>query len=247
VRDALWPRAARAPTPTPLGAAADDPWIATARAARLLSLRHGLETLPLALVAALERLPTVTLHRGRAVTALERAGPDTVRITTADGAAVVANAVVAAVPSATLASLLRAPADTMAAGALQGLVGSTDVAVVNVAYRGGSGVRLPWRAFGYLVPSWEPADVLGVVFDSDAFPEQNRHGPTRTVAGGIALNHTARRRVRCTQACGRRAADGHAGGTPVPRTVRRPRHGGDGDTRGGGAACAGPGTWSSRG
>ena len=49
---------------------------------------------------------------------------------------------------------------------------SCSIATVNLGYRKN---LLFKKGFGYLIPSKEKEDVLGVVFDSSAFPEQNRH------------------------------------------------------------------------
>jgi oxygen-dependent protoporphyrinogen oxidase len=49
-------------------------------------------------------------------------------------------------------------------------VSFVDVGVVNLTY---AGDVLPVQGFGYLIPSSEPSDILGVVFDSCALPEQD--------------------------------------------------------------------------
>lgn len=41
---------------------------------------------------------------------------------------------------------------------------------------------LPKRGFGYLVPSREKEDLLGMIFDSSVFPQQNSKGETRLTA-----------------------------------------------------------------
>ncbi len=51
--------------------------------------------------------------------------------------------------------------------------------VVNLAFEGDV---LPKKGFGYLVPTQEKESVLGVVFDSAIFPEQNRGQETRLTA-----------------------------------------------------------------
>jgi len=51
--------------------------------------------------------------------------------------------------------------------------------VVNVAY---SSDVLSKKGFGYLVPSKEKESLLGVIFDSSIFPEQNKQGQTRLTA-----------------------------------------------------------------
>ncbi|OMH81334.1 Protoporphyrinogen oxidase [Zancudomyces culisetae] len=50
----------------------------------------------------------------------------------------------------------------------------SSVVVVNIAYKGIN--PIPYRGFGFLVPrdAWESTDVIGVVFDSQCLPEQDR-------------------------------------------------------------------------
>lgn len=49
---------------------------------------------------------------------------------------------------------------------------SADLALVNVGYKAN---LLNFKGFGYLVPREEQEQILGVVWDSSAFPQQNRH------------------------------------------------------------------------
>lgn len=51
--------------------------------------------------------------------------------------------------------------------------------VVNLAY---AGDVLPRKGFGYLVPSQENESLIGAIFDSAAFPQQNTHNETRLTA-----------------------------------------------------------------
>ena len=106
------------------------------------------------------------------------------QVTTSAGTVLEADHVVSALPSASLAGLLGpAPADAAIAGVLRSME-TVDVGVVNVAY---AERCLPLVGFGYLVPSWEPSDVLGVIFDSSAFPEQNTCVDRPRPAGGSWL------------------------------------------------------------
>ncbi|NXV53899.1 PPOX oxidase, partial [Uria aalge] len=56
---------------------------------------------------------------------------------------------------------------------------AASVAVVNLQYQG---VTLPVTGFGHLVPSSEDASLLGIVYDSVAFPEHDGAG-----AGSVRL------------------------------------------------------------
>ena len=49
-----------------------------------------------------------------------------------------------------------------------------DVALANLEYDGSPDAVLPVRGFGHLVPATEPSNVLGIVYDSCAFPEHDR-------------------------------------------------------------------------
>uniref|UniRef100_A0A6A7FRL0 Protoporphyrinogen oxidase n=1 Tax=Hirondellea gigas TaxID=1518452 RepID=A0A6A7FRL0_9CRUS len=59
------------------------------------------------------------------------------------------------------------------------------VGVVNLVYEGNSIVKQ--AAFGYLVPSSEPSNVLGVIFDTCAFPQENKTVLT-VMMGGYWFN-----------------------------------------------------------
>nr|XP_015224266.1 PREDICTED: protoporphyrinogen oxidase [Lepisosteus oculatus] len=54
---------------------------------------------------------------------------------------------------------------------------SVTVAVVNLEYEGSV---LPFTGFGHLVPSFENGALLGIVYDSVAFPQHNRRGDPST-------------------------------------------------------------------
>lgn len=60
---------------------------------------------------------------------------------------------------------------------------STSLTVVNVAYQN---LKLNYPGFGYLVPTSEKEKVLGVVFDSSIFPQQNSKNETRLT---VMLRH----------------------------------------------------------
>nr|XP_060499211.1 protoporphyrinogen oxidase [Panthera onca] len=83
-----------------------------------------------------------------------------------------ADHVISAVPASVLGKLLPAEAAPLAR-ALSAIT-AVSVAVVNLQYRG---ARLPVQGFGHLVPSSEDPGVLGIVYDSVAFPEQDGSPP----------------------------------------------------------------------
>lgn len=81
--------------------------------------------------------------------------------------------VVLALPAAGAASLFRE--DQEAQTFFDAIKGKT-IHVVNVAY---TEPVLKQKGFGYLVPSSEHDKIMGVVFDSSIFPEQNKDKETR--------------------------------------------------------------------
>ena len=49
-----------------------------------------------------------------------------------------------------------------------------DVAVISMEYSGSPQVNLPHQGFGHLVPSIEPSNSMGVIYDSCCFPRHDR-------------------------------------------------------------------------
>nr|XP_041577056.1 protoporphyrinogen oxidase isoform X4 [Taeniopygia guttata] len=128
------------------------------------SLRGGMESLPRALVAFVSPRCELRCHaplahlchrRGRWQLSL----PD---------ATISADHVVSAIPAAALARALPAEAEPLARELRA--IPAASVAVVNLQYEG---VALPVTGFGHLVPSSEDPALLGIVYDSVAFPEHD--------------------------------------------------------------------------
>ncbi|KAJ8035237.1 Protoporphyrinogen oxidase [Holothuria leucospilota] len=86
-----------------------------------------------------------------------------------------ARKVMCSLPAKNLAKILS-PAHAHLANLLAEIQ-SVSVAVINLEFEG---KVLPLEGFGYLVPSSEPCQVLGVVFDSCTFPEHNHPGSETT-------------------------------------------------------------------
>ncbi|NXG13839.1 PPOX oxidase, partial [Grallaria varia] len=84
---------------------------------------------------------------------------------------ITADHVVSAVPAAALAQVLPPEAEPMARELRD--IPAASVAVVNLQYRG---VSLPVTGFGHLVPSSEDPALLGIVYDSVAFPQHDGAG-----------------------------------------------------------------------
>ena len=89
--------------------------------------------------------------------------------------------VVFALPSHCLSKILRRsqvssektnPFVTL--GITLGHIHWVDVAVTNVEFEGSVNENLPFNGFGHLIPANENSSVLGIVYDSCAFPQHDR-------------------------------------------------------------------------
>ncbi|XP_054443840.1 protoporphyrinogen oxidase isoform X3 [Pteronotus mesoamericanus] len=154
------------------------------------SLRGGLEMLPQALTAHLTRRGVAVL-RGQPVSGLSLQADGRWKVSLGDRC-LEADHVISAVPASgdgvaalpfpswgagsgrflVLSKLL--PAEAAPLARVLGTIAAVSVAVVNLQYRG---ARLPVQGFGHLVPSSEDPGILGVVYDSVAFPEQDGSPP----------------------------------------------------------------------
>ncbi|KAJ7384259.1 hypothetical protein OS493_022891 [Desmophyllum pertusum] len=83
--------------------------------------------------------------------------------------------VISGLPAQTLANIL--PKDCVELASELRNIQATTAGVVNLEYEGSV---VPMEGFGYLVPSSEPLQVLGIIFDSCAFPENDRRGQKTT-------------------------------------------------------------------
>ncbi|XP_006038252.1 protoporphyrinogen oxidase, partial [Alligator sinensis] len=150
------------------GPALDSALIRRARAERWSqwSLRSGMETLPEALLD-FTHSHGVELHCHAAPKRLQRTADQRWQIILEDGS-IMADHVISAIPAGALADLLPDEARPLAQ-ALRGIQ-AVSVGVVNLQY---DDATLPVTGFGHLVPSFENSSLLGIVYDSVAFPEQN--------------------------------------------------------------------------
>ncbi|XP_074896733.1 protoporphyrinogen oxidase isoform X3 [Buteo buteo] len=133
------------------------------------SLRGGMESLAQALAAFL-RPRGVELRCHAPLHRLRRRPDGRWQLTLADGT-VTADYVVSALPAAALAEVLPAETEPLAQELRH--IPAVSVAVVNLQYEG---VALPVTGFGHLVPSSEDASLLGIVYDSVAFPQHDGTG-----------------------------------------------------------------------
>ncbi|XP_064899134.1 LOW QUALITY PROTEIN: protoporphyrinogen oxidase [Columba livia] len=134
------------------------------------SLRGGIQSLPEALAAFL-RPRGVELRCHAPLRRLRHHGGRW-QLTLDDGT-VTADHVISAIPAAALAEVLPAEAEPLARELRH--IPAVSVAVVNLQYEG---VTLPITGFGHLVPSSEDTSVLGIVYDSVAFPQHDGAGAT---------------------------------------------------------------------
>ncbi|XP_054150962.1 protoporphyrinogen oxidase [Melozone crissalis] len=101
---------------------------------------------------------------------------------TVPGATLTADHVISALPASALARALPPEAEPLAREL--GAIPAASVAVVNLQYEGAA---LPVTGFGHLVPSSEDPALLGIVYDSVAFPE---HDGTPATPGAASLRLT---------------------------------------------------------
>nr|XP_044998054.1 protoporphyrinogen oxidase isoform X4 [Jaculus jaculus] len=134
------------------------------------SLRGGLEMLPQALHTHLTS-KGVSVLRGQPVCGLSLQPEGRWKVSLGDSS-LEADHIISAIPAPALSKLL--PAEAAPLARVLSTITAVSVAVVNLQYRG---VRLPVQGFGHLVPSSEDPIVLGIVYDSVAFPEQDGNPP----------------------------------------------------------------------
>ncbi|XP_075464023.1 protoporphyrinogen oxidase [Ascaphus truei] len=137
------------------------------------SLRGGMQTLAEALEDFL-RAKGVEIHKDTPIIELERTAGNRWKIKLADGT-ITADHVFSALPAEALGRLLTTSAEPLARELRQ--ISAVSVAVVNLEY---DGAVLPVTGFGHLVPSSEDRVLLGIVYDSVPFPQQNRRGSSST-------------------------------------------------------------------
>ncbi|XP_037587199.1 protoporphyrinogen oxidase-like [Cebus imitator] len=131
------------------------------------SLRGGLEMLPQALETHLTSRG-VTVLRGQPVCGLSIQAEERWKVSLGDSS-LEADHAIRAIPASVLSKLLPAEAAPLAR-ALSAIAAVS----VNMQYQG---AHLPVQGLGHLVPSSEDPGVLGIVYDSVAFPEQDGSPP----------------------------------------------------------------------
>ncbi len=163
----------------PDGKAATSSFVQSIQKSPLFTLRHGMQTL----VTILANNLAPDLKLGCGVKTID-VQPAAINIYTDDDTKFTADQVFMAVPAQAAAGIIRpthaALADEMALGK------TASVAVVNMAWKNDV---LNRQGFGYLIPSKEKEDLLGVVWDSSAFPQQNKTSPETRLTAMLGGTH----------------------------------------------------------
>lgn len=141
------------------------PFVKRVQHSPIFTLRHGMESLVKALAEALKE--ELQLETPVAGIDINQKG---VEIHLENGACMHADQVYLASPAQATAKILGKSCPEIASQLAK--IESASVAVVSMGWKENV---LPLSGFGYLVPSKEKEDVLGVVWDSSVFPEQNRN------------------------------------------------------------------------
>lgn len=140
-----------------------DPFIQQLSQYPFFSLRDGMESLATSLQAKLDADILLSCE----ATSLEIT-PEGIGITLSNQKQIHADFLFSTLPAAALSSLIL-PHDQTLAHTLQ-TIPRKSITVVSVGYRKS---LLKLRGFGYLVPSCEKELVLGMMWDSSIFPQQN--------------------------------------------------------------------------
>ena len=155
------------------------PFIQNMQKHSLFSFQNGMKTLTETLSSELKN----KIQLNKEVKSLEFQS-DGARILLSNGEEITADHVYSTLPANSLASIIPNPLSEKLKQ-----FQNTSVSVVNLGYRKNV---LPKQGFGYLIPSQEKEEILGVVWDSSAFPEQNRNSEeTRltVMIGGAHMQH----------------------------------------------------------
>nr|CAG4651846.1 EOG090X06SP [Triops cancriformis] len=132
------------------------------------SLQGGLQTLPDTLAHKLSA-EGVELYTESPCTGLELRPGGQEAVIRVGNEEIMASHIVSTIPAAKLASLLAQEHPVLAKNL--GSIPAVTVGLVNLEW---DGLRLQEEAFGFLVPSSQKLPVLGIVYDSCSFPQDNK-------------------------------------------------------------------------
>jgi oxygen-dependent protoporphyrinogen oxidase len=155
------------------------PWVADTKKKGLFTLQDGMETLTTTLgnhfqknLRLGQKAIGLSFHSGKALVSLS------------DESSIAADHLYSTITPSALAALLTPSSPVLAC--LIGSIPSVSVGLVNIGY---DKLLLPHSGFGHLIPSKEQEDILGMVWDSSAFPSQNRHPEQTRLTVMIGHSH----------------------------------------------------------
>jgi protoporphyrinogen/coproporphyrinogen III oxidase len=159
-------------------------WLDTAAAQQALavgtySFRGGLQTLPDTLSSILQRCSNTTLMHNAPITSISTASNRTgTHVVLENGQHLTFDRVFSALPANKVGVLVRGKGESLLNEELSN-IRFAPIAVVNLVFESTEQLvsRIP-RSFGYLVPPCEKQQILGVAFDSCAFPSNTSIGLT---------------------------------------------------------------------
>lgn len=141
------------------------------------SFQEGVQEIVQALESRLAEYDNVQIKKGDAVQSIHRNEAGKTTLHTESGETMVVDRIISSIPSTRLAEILPSDAELPHLSHNP----SANVGVVNLvispsAVASSSKPLVPVEGFGYLIPRTSPGNqdgILGVVFDSDAIPEQD--------------------------------------------------------------------------
>ncbi|KAJ3410455.1 hypothetical protein HDV05_003717 [Chytridiales sp. JEL 0842] len=156
------------------------PFISKIKQSSVYSFKGGMQTLTDALVKSLQtEHRNVKLLTNTAASKVEINDTPVVHIN--NGPTLSADHIISSLPAFGAAPILPSKI-----GRILETIKFVDVAVVNLSF---SGNVLPVQGFGYLIPSSQKADMIGVVFDSCTLPEHDTPGQPETRVTAMMGGH----------------------------------------------------------
>ncbi len=143
----------------------------------IYSFKNGIQTLSDALYKKLNTFDHVTIIPG-SCTKLDFSSLQPV-VEVSDGQKISVNHVISGIPAWELVNILPETENTLKEELKQ--IEGVDVAVINLVYKN---VKMPIEGFGFLVPPGQGLPVLGVVFDSCGFPQEQDEIILTVMMGG---------------------------------------------------------------
>ncbi|OQR84849.1 protoporphyrinogen oxidase [Achlya hypogyna] len=166
------------PVPTLVDGSLKSPFVEDKSKAMSLSFRNGMQTLIDALTASISSMPNTSVALNTSLSAISMPTADKIRLQLSappgGPQALDADHVFSAIPARHLAPALVQSAPVAAAAMAS--IPFASVAIVTLGFR--SNV-LPHQGFGHLVPSCEKQRIIGVIYDSCSFPQQQTDDVTR--------------------------------------------------------------------